>query len=124
MTRILIVDDDEDLQELFTRALERAGIETTTVGNGRAALRALSEAEFDAVVMDIVMPEMDGLELLREIQRRDPKPRTVVVSGSAVSMQSGAYLFAAQEFGADLVLAKPVLPNDLVRQIVSLCSRP
>jgi CheY-like chemotaxis protein len=63
--KILIVDDEAGMQRLLSRVLERQGYAATPVGSAAAALQLIASENFDLVVTDIQMPEMDGLELLR-----------------------------------------------------------
>src|SRR5439155_8022846 len=66
--RVLVVDDEATLAELLSMALRYEGWEVRTAGNGRAAVRAAREFRPDAVILDIMMPDLDGLEVLRRIR--------------------------------------------------------
>ena len=105
VARILIADDDPVVRRLLESLLEQAGHQVRSVENGREALELVDEGPpFDLVITDIQMPEVDGLELIRALRRRDPSPRII-----AITSQVGrrGYLHAAEEFGADLGLVKP-----------------
>lgn len=69
--RILLVDDEVDFVELIKYRLEINGYDVTAVGNGKEALNRLKKEKFDAVLLDILMPQMDGLTALKKIRKRD-----------------------------------------------------
>jgi two-component system response regulator (stage 0 sporulation protein F) len=71
MKKILVVDDEENIRELYKEELVDMGYEVTTVGNGIQALAAMENVKFDLVTLDMRMPEMDGIEALRKIKEKD-----------------------------------------------------
>ena len=100
--RILLVDDDDILRDASGRVLERAGFHVLTAQDGKKALRILEEGSVDLVITDLVMPELDGLELIREL-RRGAGPPILAISG-----ESGwRFLQMAMVFGAQGTLLKP-----------------
>jgi CheY-like chemotaxis protein len=80
---VLIVDDEVLLLRSLRRALERAGHQVTLATNGLAALDALALADFDVVLTDVRMPELDGLELARRLSRLEPRLPVIFMSGHA-----------------------------------------
>ena len=68
MFRILIAEDDAELRELFMHVLSKNGYETTGVDNGKKALQALSADYYDLMISDVMMPEMDGFELVQALR--------------------------------------------------------
>jgi two-component system, chemotaxis family, chemotaxis protein CheY len=111
LPRALVVEDDEAMRELMRRTLERAGFAVATAATGRAALKLFGERQVDLAVTDLMMPEMDGLTLIRELLQLQPSARIVVVSGAETSHG------AARALGARAVLHKPVTPSDLARVV-------
>ncbi|MBG0566730.1 response regulator [Actinoplanes aureus] len=105
MGRILVVDDEPDLRFLLRRIFTRAGHEVTEAGDGVAALASIVQAPPDLVVTDIMMPVMDGVELIREL-RADPA--TTAIPILAVS---GDWQLAVD---ADVALAKPCQRDELL----------
>jgi CheY-like chemotaxis protein len=105
---VLVVDDDAVNRVLLSRALERDGHHVRAVANGLEALQALHDGPFDCVLLDVLMPEMDGYQLLGEI-RNDPKlRRTPVIMVSALEdIQS---VVRCIELGAEDYLPKPFDP--------------
>jgi CheY-like chemotaxis protein len=103
--RILIVDDEAPLRFLLSKQLNRAGAETTTAADGEAALLAAAGAPFDAIVLDVVMPKMDGFEVCRRL-KADPRTAEVPVIFLSASC-SGEFRRRAFRVGAADFLAKP-----------------
>ena len=107
--RILVAEDDRGLLLILDRMLGALGHEIACTKNGKEALDAFEENDFDAVVSDLRMPEMNGIELTKEIKKR--RPRLPVIIMSAVD-DSGASLEALRA-GAYCYVAKPVDPNEI-----------
>ncbi len=92
---VLIVNDEAVIRSALSRMLSGAGFNVTTAASAREALRMLDQAQFDAIVTDIMMPEMDGIELLSRIRQRDrelPTRASISVGRiDAVTSKSGEY---------------------------------
>jgi EAL domain-containing protein (putative c-di-GMP-specific phosphodiesterase class I) len=116
---ILLVDDDARVLTLFTRRLERAGYKVQPVISGQAAARALGAENFDVVVTDIRMPDLDGIGLLRAIHDRDPELPVVVITG-APALDTA---IAAVEHGAIQYLLKPPGPGSLEAAVARAVER-
>ena len=71
MKKILVVDDEENIRELYKEEFEELGYAVTTVADGVEALRAMDAARFDLVTLDMRMPDMDGIEALRKMKEKD-----------------------------------------------------
>ena len=115
---ILCADDDEDILALVSLRLERAGYEVTCVGDGDAAVAVAHERLPDAVVLDLMLPRRNGIEVLAEL-RADPglNEMKVLLLSARVNDGDVARGFDA---GADAFLAKPFRTNDLVERIEQL----
>jgi DNA-binding response OmpR family regulator len=109
---ILVVDDDSALRRLVATVLERRKFRVTEAADGGQALSVLAETEFDLVITDIVMPEIEGLELVRYIRARHPRSKVMAVSGGGSHLIS--YTHLAKQLGADEVLGKPFTPAELI----------
>ncbi|MEO1084336.1 MAG: response regulator, partial [Acidobacteriota bacterium] len=110
--RVLLAEDNAANQLVARRMLERLGIDVEVVGNGRAAVDAFSRSDFDLVLMDVRMPEMDGLQATRRIRQRlarDLQPVIVALTGLASEDERRKCLDA----GMDAVLPKPFRLDDL-----------
>ncbi|MDA0746837.1 MAG: response regulator [bacterium] len=114
MARILLVEDDGEVRETYRKVLERAGYEVVTATNGQEGLDAFSQEPADVVVTDILMPEKDGVEFIRELRRAVPDVRIIAVTGFR-----GRYnrLPAARYLGAQYTLSKPFPMEELLDAI-------
>jgi PAS domain S-box-containing protein len=115
-TRVLVAEDNEVNRELLVRQVEKAGASAAAVGSGRAAVDAMASGGFDAVLMDIHLPELDGPDAARAIRALGgPAGTTPIV---AVTASGGpAERSACIEAGMDEVLVKPVSSGDLARAL-------
>lgn len=106
-TRVLLVDDEKDFVEMLGLRLEEVGERVTPAHSGQECLKALEEEEIDVVILDILMPGMDGIATLKEIKKRFPLVEVIMLTGhgtteSAVEgMKLGAfdYLLKPAHFG-------------------------
>lgn len=119
MPNILVVEDDGSLRRLFEQMLVREGHVVTLASDGAKALRLLETSTFDVVITDLIMPEMEGLSLLRALRAlRSTKapPKVIAMSGGG---RGGAtdYLEMAKMLGAAATLAKPFTQEDLAAAI-------
>jgi CheY-like chemotaxis protein len=113
MARILVIDDDEHFRRYLRTLLERAGHRVMVASDGDLGLRAIANDPSDLVVCDILMPEKDGLETIRELHRSHPNVKIVAVSGGSAVMGID-FLKDARAFGANAVLPKPFQPEDFL----------
>lgn len=112
MPKILIVDDNPDTCESLRRLLGRAGWEVLSVGDGAVAAKRLKEIQAEVVLLDIMMPEVDGFGVLAQIRSDPQTSRTTVVMYSALADEETRA--RARDAGADGYLVKGA-PFDLVR---------
>jgi CheY-like chemotaxis protein len=120
MPRILIIDDDEAVRRATTIMLEARGFEVVAVESGQAGVDAVKAGAFDAVIVDLFMPEMDGLATTRAIHRDSPATPIIAVSGFMFRGRCPAmpdFHPMATEAGAVASLYKPLRPNELVQTI-------
>lgn len=119
MSHVLVIDDDSAVQMLFEQVLTEAGYSVSLAANGQEGMRQVYEQKPDLVVSDIMMPDMDGLELLMELRSENPELPVIVISGG---MRSGAYSFLphAKKMGASLTFEKPVDMEVLLKGISDL----
>ncbi len=113
MAKILFVDDDEMVRYSLTKYLSRAGFDVETAEDGRVALNRMGEADFDLVITDIVMPNVEGLELIKTLRQRWPETPIIAISGGG-RMDRSEYLSIAELFGVNATLEKPLDPDELV----------
>jgi len=113
------MDDDELLREALRVVLEGAGYEVIEAPDGAAGLRLQREQAADLVLVDIFMPERDGLEVIRALRAEIPQPKIVAMSGGGRTGQIEV-LRAAAALGAARILRKPFQPRELVTAVHEL----
>lgn len=118
MMRILIVDDDPQIREVLTIALERGGFVVLRAGDGQAALRMAARDTPDLMILDIGLPEMDGLEVCRRLRATSDLP---VLFLTARDDEVDRIL--GLEMGADDYVTKPFSPRELVARVRAILKR-
>jgi two-component system, cell cycle response regulator CpdR len=112
MIRILLAEDEDAMRTYLARALENAGYEVIAVDRGTAAIPLLEMGDFDLLLSDIVMPEMDGIELAQRCAEISPKTKVMFITGFAA-----VTLKASREAPQAKVLSKPFHLKDLVMEV-------
>ncbi|MEU0737801.1 response regulator transcription factor, partial [Streptomyces lavendulocolor] len=118
MRKILVVDDDPTVSEVVTNYLERAGFAVVGAADGPEALRLAAEHRPDLVVLDLMLPGTDGLEVCRTLRGRGPVP---VIMLTARGAEEDRVL--GLEVGADDNVTKPFSPRELVLRVESVLRR-
>ena len=114
--RFLVVDDNEDIRDVFCRLVERAGHEASTAHDGQDAVETLERERFDVMLLDLTMPRMTGVEVVRWLRDRpDVAPDLRIVVISAWAGENRAVL---QELGITTVMQKPLR----IQQLTDLIS--
>jgi len=118
MSRIFVVDDEPDVVELLRTILDSEGFEVEATTDGRSALPRIVDRPPDLLLLDLMMPDMDGFELLKLV-RQDPRGRDIRVL--ILSARTGPQdQLESLQLGANAYVFKPFSPRDLVRQVRSL----
>lgn len=126
MAAILIVDDEPDVAESIQAVLEHSGFEVVVANSAAAGLEAVETQEFAVVVTDIIMPKVNGLELIRNLRRNHPGLQVIAISGGGSfgplshkpdAISTHAFIAAARDAGAVVVLTKPFDMDDLLSAI-------
>ena len=116
MARLILVDDDADVRRVYRKVLERSGHEVRVAEDGRQAIALHEHVPADVLITDILMPDMDGIEMLGELRRTHVEIKIIAMSGGE-RIDAGFYLGLARKLGAARVLAKPVSAADLVQAV-------
>ncbi len=111
--RVLLVDDEVDFLEALAERLTMRGLDVTCAASGSEALRIIEETKFDAVVLDLAMPGLDGLETLRRLHQTQPELQVMILSGRA-TVQTAV---EATKLGATDIFEKPMDVDTLVQRI-------
>lgn len=126
MATILVIDDDAAVRRVLVRTLTGDGHELVEAENGSFGLACFRERAPALVITDIVMPQTEGIETIREIRRIAPHVKILAISGSSPP-NSAHYLDIAQKLGADGALMKPFRPaelRDVVAALIDDAARP
>ena len=120
--RFLVVDDNEDIRDVFCRLVERAGHGATTASDGQEAVEILQRELFDVMLLDLTMPRMNGVDVVRWMRAHPdvaPTMRVVVISAWA-----GEHRAVLQELGIEDVMQKPLRIQQLTDLIEETLLRP
>ena len=119
MAKVLMVEDDPEITELLEEYLGRYGIELFSVASPTVGLEKLESERYDLMLVDLGLPEMDGLELCRRVKERHPE-LPIIVSTARSDLSDKVVAF---EIGVDDYVAKPYEPRELVARIQALIKR-
>ncbi|MFT5701778.1 MAG: DNA-binding response OmpR family regulator [Desulforhopalus sp.] len=117
--KVLLVDDEEDFIKTLSQRLEMRGLKVTAATRGEDAVSLAEKQSFDAIVIDLAMPGMDGLETLKLIKENNPDAEIVMLSGQGTVKASTE----AMKLGAEDFLEKPVNMAELLEKIDELKSK-
>jgi CheY-like chemotaxis protein len=107
MPSVLVVDDEDQLRQLIREILEQAGYQVTEARDGKEAVLQYRLAPADVVIMDILMPEQDGLETTSTLRREFPNVKIIAITGSSEMIGILSFLDVAKMLGAHRALQKP-----------------
>ncbi len=119
MTQVLLVDDDVELGEMLTEYLEREGFDAMAVSDGEAGVRCALSGQYGIVVLDVMMPRMNGIEALRRIRARDSRIPVLMLTAKGDDVDR----IVGLELGADDYVPKPCTPRELVARIRAILRR-
>jgi len=116
MTEILIVDDDVQIRYMLRLLFEAEGFTVSEAENGNQALDRYREQPADVVVLDVLMPDMEGIETIRELKQIDSRVNVIALSGGG-RMSGEYYLKMIKGFAPRFTFTKPVDPETLVEAV-------
>ncbi|MBI2813541.1 MAG: response regulator [Opitutae bacterium] len=123
MARILLIDDDDDLRDVTAEVLRQAGHAVNTAADGKAGLARHQAEQHDLIITDMMMPDMDGVELIMALRRAEPRPRVIAISGGS-KFSEPLYLPVAQRLGVQRTLAKPIRAGVLLQAVAEVLAAP
>jgi len=118
MKHVLVVDDDPPIRRICKQILEQAGFSVSEASNGVEALASYTSDRPDVVLMDIIMPQKDGVDTILELRSTFPQVRIVAMSGGG-AVPAGKYLAITQSLGVQGMLRKPFHAEELIKAIQS-----
>jgi signal transduction histidine kinase/CheY-like chemotaxis protein len=113
---ILVVDDEPGIRHLLRKLLTGVGYRVLEAGNGREAIQQVATSKVDLVIMDLVMPELEGIETIQALHRKLPQLKLIAMSGQFASPM----LRVAEHLGAQVSLAKPIQPDELLEAVARM----
>jgi DNA-binding response OmpR family regulator len=116
-SRLLLVDDDPSIRALYSQSLSRAGFDVETARNGKEGLELVQMFRPDLVILDLVMPEQEGIETILQLQAHHPNVPILAISGA---LGASEYLHVANLLGARRTLTKPIQPEKLLEAVRSI----
>ena len=118
MAHLLVVDDEKDIVELVSRFAEYEGFTVDTANNGKEAVNLCGNNEYDLIILDIMMPEMDGFTVCKEIRK---KKKTPIIMLSALGAEYDKLM--GFELGIDDYVVKPFSPRELMARVKAVLAR-
>ena len=116
---ILVIDDDELIRSLVKEILSRNNYQVDEAENGKVGLQKCKSRDYDLIITDIVMPEMEGISLIQKLNEFHPGIPVIAMTGNAHGRMD-EFLELSQQLGANAVLAKPLHKDELVSTVTSL----
>ena len=117
--RILVIDDDPQIVNLLQQTLEAGRYEVAGAYDGNRGLKLFRDNPVDLVIVDLIMPEKEGMETIQELRGDFPETKIIVISGGG-RMRPDPLLSAAQSLGADRAFSKPFYPHEVLRTVREL----
>ncbi|TCZ80850.1 response regulator transcription factor [Paenibacillus albiflavus] len=117
--QVLIVEDDDNIRRFITLNLENSGFKTTEAANGKIALQKFAATKMDVVVLDIMLPDMDGFTLCQKLREIDPEIVIIFLTARGQDLDK----IKGLELGADDYIVKPFNPLELVARIRTILRR-
>ncbi|MFZ0133338.1 MAG: response regulator [Desulfobacterales bacterium] len=111
--KVLLVDDEKDFLEVMAERMSARGMEVSTASSAAEAIRLAEKHSYDAIIVDLMMPEMDGLEALKLLKKEKPETQVILLTGHA-SLEKG---IEAMKLGAVDFLEKPADMSELTEKI-------
>jgi DNA-binding response OmpR family regulator len=129
MPSVLIIDDEADVRNSIRQVLGRAGFEVITADNGLTGVEGFFKQPADVVIVDIIMPRSNGIEVIKKIRGSYPGARIIAITGGGnfgpfgykpETIITDSYLASASQSGADAVMTKPFHRTELIALVRSL----
>ncbi|MBF0455421.1 MAG: response regulator [Magnetococcales bacterium] len=124
MSEILVIDDEPRLLNLLKRVLEEAGYSVATAENGRMGLQVFNEVQPKLIITDILMPEMDGIDVIRTFLEDHKSVKIIAISGGSRHLSADFTLQMAHSFGVEKTLFKPFSNQEILSAVEASIGQP
>lgn len=118
---VLIIEDEAPIRSLIRTFLEAEGFTVLDAENGKIGIDVYRTNDVDLVITDLIMPEKEGIETIRELKKTNPEVKIIAISGGGV-LDPEEYLAIAKRMGVARTLAKPFTHESLVKAVHELCA--
>lgn len=115
--RVLVIDDNQDALDVIDTYLRDAGHDVIATNCPKAGMQHISEGDIDVLLTDIVMPDIDGIQVIKQLRNNHPNLWIVAISGGGPHLAANYALNTSQAFGADRTLYKPFQKKELLAAI-------
>lgn len=119
MAKILVIDDDASIRKFLLTLLKKNGFDAIEAGDGRQGLNVFKAEGADLIITDLVMPDKEGLETIKDIKDTNPDIPVIAISGGGL-IDPETYLLLAKNLGAAYTFSKPLDRNKLVEAVKEL----
>lgn len=117
--QILVIDDEQSIRTLLKQVFERQGYQVLVAPNGDVGVQQFKENHVDLVILDLIMPEKDGIETIRELKSLDADIKIIAISGGGI-IKPELYLKLARKFGAIYSFQKPINNDEITTFVKTL----
>ena len=117
--QILVIDDEQSIRTLLKQVFERHGYQVLVAPNGDVGVQQFKENHVDLVILDLIMPEKDGIETIRELKSLDADIKIIAISGGGI-IKPELYLKLARKFGAIYSFQKPINNDEITTFVKTL----
>ncbi len=117
--KILIIEDDDQVRDLLKKILQGEGYEVLSAVNGAEGLKMYEQENPGLIITDLIMPEKEGIETIRELRKSDPDVKIIAMSGGG-TIDAGQYLLMAERLGVAKTFKKPFRRNDIIEAVSEL----
>lgn len=118
-SRILIIEDDDQVRELLKKILQSEGYAVISAVNGAEGLKLYEQSSPELIITDLIMPEKEGIETIRELKKLNPEVKIIAMSGGG-TIDAGQYLMMAQRLGVSKTFKKPFRRNEILEAVSEL----
>ncbi len=119
MGKILVIDDEDNIRNIFKRALEKENHIVSVAENGKIGEDKYKQDKYDIVILDILMPDQEGIETILHLIAINSKAKIIAISGGGMGSANN-YLDNALKLGASFAFEKPVIISDLLKKVALL----